>query len=284
MQILLAAITLTHLMCLPTATAFTVTSPTTVIRQQALTRSSLSMSQKNGSDYLNSFGSIFKKPDKLDAVDTMERKIVDVIVKSDVPAEVVKPVPAPAPVEEKNSNFFESLKMKLNLGGPDPNKDPSATDKFTFGQRIESVKTGVVGLLAGGIALAPIAGIHDVLYPGQTISNGLAQWEFDTDTGSIDAALFAIVYRYCVREGEEQNEMLPMGVIGAFVIVRTLSRVRVSSYCDAVPLNCGAPLGYFDWSMIQQTAFSGLESVFLFGATAAAMEYCYTKAYISRFK
>jgi len=158
------------------------------------------------------------------------------------------------------------------------------SDKFSFAQRIESTKTGVVGLLAGGIALTPVAAIHDIVFPGDSIPGGAAQWEFDTDMGSIETALFAIVYRYCVREGEETNEMLGMGVVGAFVLVRTLSRVRVSSYCSFAPLDCGAPLGYFDWDMIQQSAFSGLESVVMFGATAAAMEYCYKRRIISRFE
>jgi len=107
-------------------------------------------------------------------------------------------------------------------------KDPK--EKFTFDQKSESIKTGIVGLLTGGVAVTPISFVHDYFFPGSTISNGLGQWEFDTDTGSLAAALFAIVYRYCVREGEEKNKMLPMGVVGAFVVVRTLSRVRVSYY------------------------------------------------------
>jgi hypothetical protein len=163
-------------------------------------------------------------------------------------------------------------------------EDPGPKDKFSFSQRIESVKTGLVGLLSGGVTVTPITFLHDYFFPGNTIPNGLAQWEFDTDTGSIAAALFAIVYRYCVREGEESNPMLPMGVVGAFVLVRTLSRVRVSYYCEAAPLDCGAPFGYFDWAMLQQALFSGLESIFLFGAAAAVMEYCYKKGYITRFR
>jgi len=158
------------------------------------------------------------------------------------------------------------------------------SDKFSFAQRIESIKTGLVGLFAGGISLTPIAALHDIVFPGDTILQGVAQWEFDTDMGSIETALFAIVYRYCVREGEEKNEMLPMGVVGAFVLVRTLSRVRVSEYCTAAPLDCGDPIGYFDWNMIQQAAFSGLESVVMFSVTAAAMEYCYKRRIISRFE
>ena len=195
-----------------------------------------------------------------------------------VPTSSVTRAVAPTPANAASATGSIEKISKDN----DANAD--ATDKFTFAQKIESIKTGVVGLLVGGIAVTPVTAIHDIVFPGDTISNGLAQWEFDTDTGSITAALFAIVYRYCVREGEEKNEMLPMGVIGAFAIVRTVSRVRVSYYCDAVPLDCGSPLGYLDWAMLQQLLFSGVESAALFGATAAAMDYCYTKGYISRFK
>jgi len=100
--------------------------------------------------------------------------------------------------------------------------------------------------------------------------------------GSLESALFAIVYRYCVRE-EDDNDMLNMGVVGAFVITRTLSRIQVPSYCTAVPLDCGDPLGYFDYDMIQQLFLNGLESVAMFGGAALAMEYAYSKKWIGKF-
>ena len=108
-------------------------------------------------------------------------------------------------------------------------------DKFSFGQRIESIKCVAVGALSGGIAVTPLTAIHDILL-GPEMNNGVAQWEFDTDMGSLESALFAIVYRYCVREDE--NPMLNQGIIGAFILVRTLSRIRVPSYCSAAPLDC----------------------------------------------
>jgi len=151
-------------------------------------------------------------------------------------------------------------------------------DKFSFGQRIESVKCGVVGAVSGGVALTPVAFLHNL-----GADNGVAQWEFDTDMGSLEAALFAIVYRYCVRLDGDSNEMLQMGVVGAFVLVRTLSKIQVSGSCDAIPLSCGAPLGYFDWGMLLQGGWSGLESVALFGAAAFAMEYCFSRQIISKF-
>lgn len=188
-------------------------------------------------------------------------------------------------------------------------------DKFSFGQRIESTKCVVVGALSGGIAVTPLTALHDILL-GPEMNNGVAQWEFDTDMGILESSLFAVVYRYCIRT--DDNPMLNQGVFGAFVLVRTLSRIRVPSYCTAAPLDCeclvmcvglpcyvcvlgvilmalifvfllpfhfagGAPLGYFDWSMIQQGALSGIESAALFGGAALAMEYCFRKGYISKF-
>jgi len=100
--------------------------------------------------------------------------------------------------------------------------------------------------------------------------------------GSLEAALFAIVYRYAIR-GDE-NPMLNQGVVGAFVFVRTLSRVQVPRYCSAAPLSCGAPLEYFDWSMLSQLVFSGIESAALFGGAAFAMDYCFKKGFISKFE
>ena len=70
---------------------------------------------------------------------------------------------------------------------------------------------------------------------------------------------------------------------GAFIVVRTLSRVRVPAYCTAAPLDCGDPTGYFDWDMISQLVFSGLESVALFGGAAAAMELAYSRKWLSKF-
>ena len=106
--------------------------------------------------------------------------------------------------------------------------------KFGFGARIESLKCVVVGAVAGGLSLTPAALIRDTLLTEQ--ANSIAQWEFDTDTGSLQAALFAIVYRYCIRE--DTNPQLKDGVTGAFVLTRTLARLQVPSYCSAIPLDC----------------------------------------------
>lgn len=45
----------------------------------------------------------------------------------------------------------------------------------------------------------------------------------------------------------------------------------------------GAPIGYFDWAMIGQGVFAGIESAALFGGTAFAIDYCFRKGFITKF-
>eukprot|EP00804_Cyclotella_cryptica_P027134 CCRYP_013653-RA/>CCRYP_013653-RA protein AED:0.17 eAED:0.17 QI:0/-1/0/1/-1/1/1/0/103 len=99
---------------------------------------------------------------------------------------------------------------------------------------------------------------------------------------AIQSTLFAIVYPYCVCENDK-NDMPNMGVIGAFVVMRTLWQVRVPAYGSAAPLDCGDPLGSLDWDMIQQLLLNGVESAVLFGAAAAATEVAYNRIWISKF-
>ena len=81
--------------------------------------------------------------------------------------------------DQQNTKLFESNK----------------SNDFDFGARIESAKSGICGLLAGGFALAPFSAAHNLVIGGDNVVNGLAQWEFDTDMGSLEGALFAIVVR-----------------------------------------------------------------------------------------
>ena len=154
-----------------------------------------------------------------------------------------------------------------------------ATDdnKFGFGQRVESVKCATIGGLSGSVASAPFAAIHDVLLNGSP----LGQWEFDTDAAAVEGALFAIVYRYCIRV--DDNPQLNEGAIGAFVLVRTFSRLQIPSYCSAVPLDCGPPFGYLDWNVLSQLFTNGFESAILFGAAAYALDRAIEKGFVSKF-
>lgn len=173
------------------------------------------------------------------------------------------------------------------LGGDDETSDNDDDDdddinKFDMAQRIESLKSVVLGALSGGVAVTPIAYLHYVVLATNEASS-IAQWEFVTDMSSLQAALFAIVYRYAVRAGDN-NPMLNQGVVGAFVLVRTLANIHVTDTCQSIPLRCGPPLGYFDWNMIEQAAWGGVESAALFGAASLAMEFAFRNKWISKFK
>mmetsp|Transcript_16468 Transcript_16468/g.24635 ORF Transcript_16468/g.24635 Transcript_16468/m.24635 type:complete len:451 (+) Transcript_16468:173-1525(+) len=146
------------------------------------------------------------------------------------------------------------------------NTEPPKRDgKFDFAQRIESTKAGVTGLVAGGAALIPFNILQAVLTDS---SDKSLQFIFDTGSGAVEAALFAIVYRYCVRDGEESNDMLGQGVWGAFAITRALS--------------AGKGFDLFDSEMIQQIAFSGIESFAMFGAAKFAMDFVAEKGFVKR--
>ena len=121
----------------------------------------------------------------------------------------------------------------------DDDNNTSDINKFDMAQRIESLKSVVLGALSGGIAVTPIAYLHYVYFADAAASNnnGIAQWEFVTDMSSLQAALFAIVYRYAVR-ANDSNPMLNQGVVGAFVVVRTLSNIQVTDTCQSIPLRC----------------------------------------------
>lgn len=172
-------------------------------------------------------------------------------------------------IRVNSSTGIQKLQMTLN----DDNNN-----KFGMQQRIDSGKSLVLGAIVGSLASAPVSFVHDVLLEADA---SLAQWEFDTDAAALTGGLFAIVYRYCIRQDE--NPQLQQGVIGAFAILRTLSRLRIPGYCTAIPLNCGEPLGIFDWDVLSQLAVNGLESALLFGFAALAIDIALEKGYISRF-
>ena len=54
-------------------------------------------------------------------------------------------------------------------------------------------------------------------------------------------------------------------------------------FCIAQLKIGGPPLGYFDWNMIEQAAWGGVESAFLFGAASLAMELAFRQGWISKF-
>ena len=177
----------------------------------------------------------------------------------------------------ESSSSFTALSASSN-----DNEGEGGEDKFSFAQRIESLKCAVVGAVSGSLCVTLPAAYHNLLYSDTLSVNGMAQWEFDTDMGAIEGALFAIVYRYAIRG--DDNPMLKQGAVGAFVLVRALSRISTPTSCSALPLSCGAPIGYANWDMINQGLLSGVESAALFGGAALAMEACFETGFIGKFR
>ena len=138
-------------------------------------------------------------------------------------------------------------------------------------ERVESVKAGVLSAVAGSVAMAPLAvTVTTAWFPSNAFD---AQWELSHDGLAVMLGLFGLVYRYAVRK--DPNPQLKQGVVGAFVITRTLAMLQASDDCTALPLSCGAPLGYFDWEMIATGLGAGAESAVAFAASAAAIEFAF---------
>jgi hypothetical protein len=176
-------------------------------------------------------------------------------------------------MEESSSVEILVDKTKTATAAAANKKSSDNDNKFGFWQRVDSIKSGVVGAVAGSVGSTVIIALHD---------NTIQQWEFDTDSAAISGGLFAIVYRYCLRE--DTNPQLAQGVTGAFAIVRTLARIHVPwETCTALPLTCGPPLGILDWEILGQLVWNGAESFAIFGGAAAAMEYVSERKWISRF-
>ena len=60
--------------------------------------------------------------------------------------------------------------------------------------------------------------------------------------------------------------------------------LKLTYFCNCFLFLGGEPLGYFDWEMLSQAGLSGVESAAMFGAAAAAMEYCFYRKIISKFR
>lgn len=145
-------------------------------------------------------------------------------------------------------------------------------DVFGGAQRLESLKAAALGAASGGLACAPVALV--------AAGFDLATWEFDVDTLALASALFAITYRYTVRE--DASPMLRQGAVGAFALSRAGAAVRVPDTCAPAPLRC-EPYGlYLDPTMLAQGAAAALVGACAFGAAAAAVDYACTRGWLRR--
>ncbi|CAK0861693.1 unnamed protein product [Prorocentrum cordatum] len=144
-----------------------------------------------------------------------------------------------------------------------------------FGEeRFESVKTSALAVL---FAVVPEA-IGGLLDPDRLTP----RWELQLDALALQAVLFGLVYRYAVREGDD-NPMQRMGVLAAFAVPRALFLVAPPP-CTAAPLSCGEPLGYFSWSMLGQAAKHLLIGGATLGAALYGLERAFAVGLVRRFR
>lgn len=139
-------------------------------------------------------------------------------------------------------------------------------------KRAESGKAAVAATVAGNIGGLPVT----LLDPNAFTP----QWELQADGLAIMLLLFGVVYRYAVRT--DDNPMLKMGVVGAFVITRAWALLDAPATCAAIPLNCGPPLGYFSWDMIFAGLLASAQTASACAAAAFALEVCFDKGLILR--
>ena len=140
-------------------------------------------------------------------------------------------------------------------------------------KRAESGKAAFASLIAGNIGALPVT----LLDP----SRFTPQWELQTDGLALMLFLFGVVYRYAVRT--DDNPMLKQGVVGAFVVTRAWALLDADpSICSALPLDCGAPLGYFNWAMIGSGLIASAQTACGCAASAFAIEACFEKGWIQR--
>eukprot|EP00435_Cladocopium_sp_Y103_P035442 s1741_g9.t1 len=142
-------------------------------------------------------------------------------------------------------------------------------------ERLESVKAGATATASGAVAMVPISLLDpDRLTP---------RWEFQLDMLALDILLFGVVYRYAVRTGDD-NPMLRTGVVGAFVLPRALFLVQLPAECQALPLSCGDPLGYFSWSMLAQVAWQLFAGAVVFAFAFYGLERAIACGLVQRFQ
>jgi hypothetical protein len=174
------------------------------------------------------------------------------------------------------------------------NNKQNTVDKFGWQQRWASVQSFVGGAIVGSVASAPISFLHNFVVLSQIHNHPLAQWEYDTDSNAVMGGLFAIVYRYCLRDDGDTNPQLKQGCVNAMILIRTLPQIQIPAYCTPLPLNCHHdnvlsrilfPMSYIldDANVLQQLFWTGLESTLLFTVTAQMMDMAMNQTYIVRF-
>lgn len=144
---------------------------------------------------------------------------------------------------------------------------------FTAAERIESLKVAIAGGFSAGIISLSILIINRILVFGfeaiaLTLASGIATSTLVVNTGiaGLSGALFALVYRYAIRQ--DQNPQLNAGVVFAFTLVRGLALVDV-----------GSAIAQNGWPFLSACG----ESFLMFGLTALALNFAIQQQWLKTF-
>mmetsp|Transcript_11025 Transcript_11025/g.25218 ORF Transcript_11025/g.25218 Transcript_11025/m.25218 type:complete len:252 (-) Transcript_11025:20-775(-) len=145
--------------------------------------------------------------------------------------------------------------------------------KLAGEERFESIKTAVLAIVSCVIPEAIVGWLDpDRLTP---------RWEFQLDVLAFQVVLFALVYRYAVREGDNNPDQ-KLGVIAAFVLPRALFMVELPpKECLPDALTCGPDL--LNVPVFLQIAKQLVIGAATIGGAAYGLERGFQKGVIRRF-
>lgn len=149
----------------------------------------------------------------------------------------------------------------------------TSSSNFTEAERVNSLKFAILGgVCAGAISLIVLI-LHrlSVLGASMVLSGPLVSMANLTllvngAIAGVSGALFALVYRYAVRQ--DSNIQLNVGVVTAFTLVRGLAQV-----------DAGSAIAQHLWPFVSACG----ESLLMFGSTALVLTVAMQRKWIAPF-
>jgi hypothetical protein len=99
-----------------------------------------------------------------------------------------------------------------------------------LGQDVDKAKTFLTGLISGGIAVAPVVAFQDIILKFSLSQDVIDKFYLDTSLSSFECALFSLIMRFCVREGQQDNDVLKNGIVASAALLRTSSQISGDTF------------------------------------------------------
>lgn len=178
-------------------------------------------------DLLGTFKNTFPRVDKTRSIEAPPRATDEA-----TPVEKVFDVSDETWMVDRTEESAQGQEAETNM------EREEEKSKVTLLQRYENLKCILLGSGVALLSVTPFTTIHFFWY--KPMYTSVPQWEFDTKTAAIQGALFALTYRYALREDVENATTgeIRSTVLRSFVWVRALSRIHLPMECTALPLYC----------------------------------------------